>query len=258
MARLLGVAALTLVTGLSTAAFAATQGKTTTWNFKGDKVGSAPPGFVMEKSGGGAAGRWVIESEKLGNKGPAQNVLAQLDSSQAGDRMLTAIADQPSARDFSLSVMTRPVSGKLHEDAGLVFRYRDSGNYYLVSADALQKNVVLSSIKDGKRTDIDTQKANVTPGRWHRLSVIARGDRIQVLWDGRRVINKTDKTFTDAGKAGLSTMGDTVAYFDNLRLTSYDNGQRAASNQRYSPRKRAGTANAPAANRTNKSVNKAG
>ena len=39
-------------------------------------------------------------------------------------------------------------------------------------------------------------------------------------WDGKKVIDATDKTFTGAGKIGMWTKADPVTYFDDLTVRS--------------------------------------
>ncbi len=235
MTKLVGVSTLLVVASLTVGASAAaghkgtapsmehknaigaTKPKTTIYNFEAMKAGSSPSGFMLAKTGGGPDGRWVVESEKGAPSG--KNVLAQTDTNPTGDRMLTAVANEPVARDLTLSVRSKVVSGKVGEDAGLVFRYRDDNNYYVARADALKHEVILSAVKDGKSTDIAVHKGTVNKGAWHTLAVVARGDHLQVLWNGAPVINAHDKTFSEPGKIGVFTQGDSVTYYDNLRIT---------------------------------------
>jgi hypothetical protein len=54
---------------------------------------------------------------------------------------------------------------------------------------------------------------------WHELTVEAISDHFQVFFDGKRVIDAHDKTFTDAGKLGLWTKADSVIHFNDLTVT---------------------------------------
>jgi len=49
---------------------------------------------------------------------------------------------------------------------------------------------------------------------WHELAIEAQGDHFQVFYDGKRVIDARDRTFTGAGKVGLWTKADSVTLFD--------------------------------------------
>jgi hypothetical protein len=57
-------------------------------------------------------------------------------------------------KDGDLSVKVKPVAGKEDRAGGLVFRYRDPDNYYLVRANALENSIVLYKVEDGKRTPL--------------------------------------------------------------------------------------------------------
>ncbi|WP_434042917.1 MULTISPECIES: hypothetical protein [Sorangium] len=63
--------------------------------------------------------------------------------------------------------------GKVDQACGLVFRYRDENNYYIARANALEGNVRLYHVKDGRRTQIASWSGAVT-GNWHELRVDAR------------------------------------------------------------------------------------
>jgi len=46
--------------------------------------------------------------------------------------------------------------------------------------------------------------------------MLKENDRIQVFWDGTRVIDQRDDTFSDAGRLGVWTKADSITYFDDL------------------------------------------
>src|SRR5207244_3681390 len=77
-------------------------------------------------------------------------VLAQVDTDDTGDRFPVAVADAPVLRDVRLEVRCKPVSGKVDQACGLVFRYRDENNYYLTRANALEDNVRLYHVVNGR------------------------------------------------------------------------------------------------------------
>lgn len=192
----------------------AAEGGARTSAFDADKAGGPPTGFSFARTGGGAAGRWIVKAEPGAPSGA--NVLAQVDTDNTDFRFPVAIADAPSLRDVRLSVRCKAVSGKVDEACGLVFRYRDENNYYVTRANALENNVRLYTLKDGRRKQIAGYDGAVTANAWHELRVDAKGDRIEVYWDGKRIIEHQDSTFPDAGKVGVWTKADSVTYFDDL------------------------------------------
>ena len=48
----------------------------------------------------------------------------------------------------------------------------------------------------------------------------AKADHFQVTWDQKKVIEASDGPLTAAGKVGVWTKADSVAYFDDLKVES--------------------------------------
>jgi hypothetical protein len=186
--------------------------------FDGDAAGKAPPGFSFGRTGSGAAGRWEVKAEPGAPSGG--NVLAQLDADDTDYRFPVAVADAPSFADGVVSVKCKPVSGKVDQACGLVMRFKDADNYYLTRANALEDNVRFYFVKDGKRKQVASWKGKVASGAWHDLKMEAHGDHFVVTFDGAKVLDAHDKTFSAAGKAGVWTKADSVTYFDDLSLTA--------------------------------------
>ena len=189
-----------------------------TWNFDSDKAEGPPGGFAFGRTGGGREGRWVVQSEKDAPSGG--NVLAQVDTDEADYRFPVAVVQDTNLRDLNLSVKCKPVSGKVDQACGLVFRYKDPDNYYITRANALENNVRIYYVKGGKRKQFAGWNGKVTGGAWHELRVDAKGDQFDVTWDGKKVINATDQTFPSAGKIGLWTKADSVTCFDDVKATA--------------------------------------
>jgi hypothetical protein len=132
------------------------------------------------------------------------------------------------AADVDLSVRFRPVSGRIDRAAGLVWRYRDQDNYYIVRANALEDNVVLYKVENGRRTDLPVKgegrsygkKAEVPADRWSTLRVVATGRLFQVYFNGTRLYDVEDSTFTEPGKVGVWTKADSVTQFDDLTVVT--------------------------------------
>lgn len=190
------------------------------WDFEGIAVDQPPVGFTFGRTGSGRLGRWLVKAEKDAPSGV--NVLAQTDIDATSYRFPVAVVDSISLRKFRLSVRCKPVSGKVDQACGLVFRFRDENNYYVVRANALENNVRLYWVKDGKRQQFAGWDGPVIAGVWHGLSIEARDDRFEIFWDGKKVIDARDQTFTEGGKIGVWTKADSLTYFDDLVAESFD------------------------------------
>src|SRR6266704_1064237 len=208
----LGVAALLLI-ATGSGADESTGPSPTIWNFDSDKPETPPAGFAFGRTGGGREGRWVVRAE---NDAPsAPNVLAQVDADATDYRFPVAFTG-PEMNDLRLSVKCKPVAGKVDQGCGLVFRLKDADNYYLTRANALEDNVRLYHVVKGRRQQFAGWNGKVASGVWHELAVEAQGDHFQVFFNGKKVIDAHDKTFTAAGKIGVWPKADSVIYFDDL------------------------------------------
>jgi len=195
-------------------------------NFDGDETGKPPKGFFQTLTGKGKIGVWVVMQDAAAPS--HSNVLAQTDMDATRYRFPLCIFDGVNAADVDLSVKFKPVKGKVDQAAGLVWRYRDQDNYYIVRANALENNVVLYKVEKGKRTDLDPKgagffaygkKAKVPSGTWSTLRVVAKGNLFEVHLNGEKLFEVEDNTFTGAGKIGLWTKADSYTLFDDLSIT---------------------------------------
>ena len=192
-------------------------------DFSGDTVGQPPKGFEFGYTAKvGSPGKWVIQAE-----GP-NRYLAQLDPDSTRARFPVAALSDVNTADVDLSVRFRPVSGRVDQAAGLVWRYRDEDNYYIVRANALEDNVVLYRVENGKRTDLPVKgagrtygkKAEVPAGQWSTLRVVANARLFEVYFNGTKLYEVEDATFSSAGKVGVWTKADSVTHFDDLIIAT--------------------------------------
>lgn len=108
------------------------------------------------------------------------------------------------------------VSGEVDRACGLVARYADRDNYFVTRANALENNVRLYTVRNGNRSELASFSGAVTANTWHDYRFELRGDNLEVFWDGTRVIDHRDSTFTAPGRTGVWTKADSVTYFDDF------------------------------------------
>jgi len=191
-------------------------GSTWTYDFEDDGADERPGGFEFARTGGGPPGRWRVVAAEGAPSGA--HVLEQSDTSDDEMRFLVAAAEMPPVSDVHVSVRARPVSGAVDQAFGLVLRYQDESNYYLVRANALEHNVRLYHVKDGKRTQLRSWSGSVAPDQWHTLETEAVGDELRVSFDDRTLIDAHDTTFPNRGRVGLWTKADSVSQFDDFTI----------------------------------------
>ncbi len=211
-----------LLSFIASAGIAAPQ--STLLDFNGDKVGQPPNGFSTALTGRGQPGKWVVVKDDASpDRG---NILAQTDADATDYRFPVCVYDGLTAKDVDLSVKFKPVSGRIDQGAGIVWRYKDKDNYYIVRANALEGNVVLYKVQNGKRSDLPLKGAGRTYGmkekvpskQWGTLRVVAKGNLFEVYHEGTRLYEVEDDTFKEPGKVGVWTKADSVIYFDDLQV----------------------------------------
>jgi hypothetical protein len=184
--------------------------------FEDARTGEPPPGFSFALTGRGGPVRWVVLEDPSAPAGA--RVVAETSGDRTSDRFPLAILEGFEARDVAVSVRFKPVGGTVDQAAGLVVRLRDPRNYYIARANALENNVRLYRVVDGRRTQFAGVDVPVPRDRWQSLGLRVQGDRLSVSLDGRELFAATDRTFRDAGRVGLWTKADSLTHFDNLEI----------------------------------------
>ena len=193
--------------------------------FDNATVGTVPVGWTVAMTHTGGAPQWEIRKDDAAPSRP--NVMAQVSNDATAGRFPLAIWDRASLRDGTVTVKFKAVSGSVDQGAGLVWRYRDPNNYYIVRANALENNVVLYKVQNGERVSLAPKgavsnaygvKHRVPKQTWTALSVGFHGNLFTVSLDGEKLFDVEDSTFTGVGKTGLWTKADSVIYFDDFRV----------------------------------------
>ena len=127
-----------------------------------------------------------------------------------------ALKDDTSLKDGFVEVKFKPVSGKEDQAGGVVWRAKDADNYYIARANALEDNVTIYHTIKGKRVSFKNVNTAVKSGVWHTLRVDFAGNKFTVTFDGKKVIEANDDSFTDNGKVGVWTKADSVTLFDDF------------------------------------------
>lgn len=226
--RLYGIAGvLTLVPLLAVCGLAADSSERS-YTFDKDAAGKPPAGFVEALTAGGGPVRWhVIEAD---NAPSGKQVVAQLSQDFTGTRYPLLTLDDFSAKDVDVSVKFKPISGKVDQAAGIVWRWQDKDNYLVVRANALENNVVAYKTVAGKRSSIGIKgdaksygvKAEVPSNKWSMLRVRMVGNTAEIYLNDKKLFEVETDAFTSAGKVGLWTKADSVIQFDDLKVTPLD------------------------------------
>jgi hypothetical protein len=194
-------------------------------DFDKAQPGMAPPDWSFATTHRGMPGRWVVHPDVGAPSSP--NVFAQLEADKAPFRYALALYDKGYCKNGDLSAEMKIISGKSTQTGGLVWRYQDNNNFYLLTISADEDTIALLKIQDGRPTPVAklgpglkafqvTHK--IEPQEWNVLRVTFQGTHMTVYFDHRKVMDAEDTSILKPGKTGLWTRGDTIAYFDNFRI----------------------------------------
>lgn len=196
--------ALLLMSGI-----AASSALGETINFDDAKANDAPAGWTLTKTGQGEP-KWTVVADDTAPSKP--NVLKQ-----SGEATYpVALKNGTSLKDGFVEVKFKPVSGKVDQAGGVIWRAKDADNYYIARANALEDNVTIYHTVKGKRTEKKRTNVKVATNQWHTLKAEFVGRHFIVTLDGKKAIEWDDQTFTDAGMVGLWTKADSVTLFDDF------------------------------------------
>src|SRR5947208_976126 len=109
--------------------------------------GSLPPGWSVAMTHSGGVPKWEIVRDDSAPHPPL--VLAQLSRDPTAGRFPLAVWDRATLLNGEVSVAFKALDGNIDRAAGIVWRYQDPGNYYIVRANALENNVVLYKVEGG-------------------------------------------------------------------------------------------------------------
>ncbi len=176
------------------------------WNYDTDKVGTNASGFTNKK------GKWEVVADSGAFSGP--NVLAQT-AENSGSTFNMTLHDEACGKDVKVSVMMKSVSGNEDQGGGLVWRAKDTSNYYIARYNPLEDNFRVYKVVNGQRLNLQSADIKHSEG-WHKIQVKMTGDHIECYYDGKKYLDVKDSTFQESGKIGLWTKADAVTYFDDL------------------------------------------
>jgi hypothetical protein len=118
--------------------------------------------------------------------------------------------------DGFVEVKFKPLAGREDQAGGLLWRFKDSDNYYVARANALENNVSLYHTEKGRRITIKYVTAPVSTNQWHTLRVEFSGKDIRVRLDGTQYIELTDDHIIGTVAIGVWTKADSVTAFDDF------------------------------------------
>jgi hypothetical protein len=216
----MGIFRLFLCSLVCCARILAADGSSTV-SFDDQEPGRSPSGWNLDLTGSGVF-TCTVERDK---SAPSQPLALRISGQVSRDSFPMCIRKEAALKDGFVEVKFKAESGKTDQAAGVVWRHLDSRNCYICRANALENNVVLYKVENGKRKALDIAgrkggygtDAPVAPLRWHTLKVEFSETRFIVLFNGRPLFEVEDATFSEPGGVGVWTKADSVTLFDDFR-----------------------------------------
>ncbi len=191
------------------------------WSFEQDKVGSVPKGYkIAATNEKGKLATWqIVEDKSL----PAStHVVAITQNENSGETYNLLILENHIYGDLELEVWLKAVDGKEDQGGGVIWRAKDEKNYYVCRWNPLEDNLRLYYVKDSKRKQLASVYIKADKTAWHKIEIEQDGVSIEVEFDGKKVIDIKDSTFTEPGMVGLWVKADSRSKFDNIKVDGVD------------------------------------
>jgi hypothetical protein len=199
-------------------------------NFGDYPLDQTPSNFVSAIGGRGKPGNWKVILDDAPSAMPSRNpnvplmtkrsVLAQTGGDAVNEHFPMLVLNDDTFGDFAFATRFKITSGSLAQMAGIVFRYQDERNYYVLMASVFDNHFWFFKVVNGQRSDrLIGPQIKIAANEWHEMSVQCEGNHIHCLFDGKEIIPMlTDSSFT-SGKVGFWTKSDSAGYFADAKLT---------------------------------------
>ena len=197
-------------------------------NFGDFVAGETPTNFHGALAGGGPPGEWKIVLDEAPRafaplmpqitpttSVARQPVLAQLSQDPTNERFPMLVYDGETFKNFKLTTQFKIISGVAEQMAGVVFRFQNASNFYVVRVSALGHNLRFYKVVEGVRSDPIGPTLEIATNTWHTLAVQCQGNQITCWLDDRAVMPTLNDNSFSVGKVGFWTKSDAVSYFGN-------------------------------------------
>jgi hypothetical protein len=181
-------------------------------SFDDDAIGAPPDGFFFAAARQASPGTWEV----LG-KGTRRHL------SHSADPTVTlrgiSVAGFSYTTPDDVRVTTRLHLSDGDRAGGVIWRYRDSNNFYFMAVVYATHSAGLFRVTGGNRVSLhNVTDIDLDPDAWHSLTVVHDGEDILGTIDGIGVLRARDRTLTDGNRAGVWSAGNTTGWFDDVTI----------------------------------------
>ena len=150
-------------------------------------------------------------------------VLAQTSMDITDEHFPMLVYTKETFDDFVLSTRFKLVEGVSEQMAGVVFRWQDEKNFYVVRASGLGSNIRFYSVLNGQRGRPIGPSVAVPKGVWHELKIECQGNKVRAWLNGNPVpweesASEINDNSFKSGKIGFWTKSDSVSHFTDAKI----------------------------------------
>jgi hypothetical protein len=178
--------------------------------------GSGPDGCTPVLSGLGGPVKWEVRLERLLLDGKA---LVEASHKAEPNRFPLCIADLPVAKNAEVELSFVAHDGGIARAAGIVLRFADPQDYYVVEADALAGKVRLTRVVNGERRELAGRAAALAAEQSQTLKVKAADASFSVFLNGNFLFETRDRAIGSPGRFGIWSRADSRTGFGDLFIT---------------------------------------
>ena len=199
------------------------------FDFTGVPTGKTPTNFHSLAAGTGRPGDWRVEMDEvpptlapLTPQAPSvarRAVLGQFAQDATDEHFPMLVFDGETFTDFTLTTKFKIVGGQVEQMAGLAFRVQDEKNFYVIRANALNRNVRFYKVVNGVRGAPIGPEVDVPKGVWHEMKITCKGNEIRAWLNGHETFPPLQDISFRAGKIAFWTKSDSVSYFTDTVIT---------------------------------------
>lgn len=188
-------------------------------SFDDTPEGSFPEGFSKGMTGEWKETQWLVQKIE-GN--PALAHVGFWDEDPEGVFPVAWVKDSR-AKDLRFSARIFPVTppasveGSENDGSGIVFRFANPDNYYLLRLVPHETRVRFYKVENGVRSTLTGKDIDVPTGQWHELQITAQGAIFTAHLNGEELFTFEDGTFGEPGSFGVWCKPNNTTYFDDLR-----------------------------------------
>lgn len=196
----------------------------TIFAFNYNEVGDIPMGWSQYHTGKGKSVYWQVFDDA------GRIVMAQFSFENPNYHFNEAVYNGFIVKNVELAVELRGVKGQMDQGGGIIWRFIDADNYYVVRANPLENNVVLYKVENGERVELSLLESYNTNSMdvedlgiaWNMLGVKVEDNLFTVYLNKKQIYQVSDTTFQNAGKIGLWTKADAITYFDDFQVINIE------------------------------------